>query len=217
MSTARNLLQKWLILQEPTNCKFFQKKFHVIEDYLTEEAATQIQERLVVLFPEQDEEIIRELASDTLSKLHPFVMYTQGQYQAVSDSVFTINNKTFSSPEISKLLKQSEYVFPHIVSTGVEMENYTLIHQHPLHRQVIREICKQVLIYGQALLINKLINDHGIRQILPLYPGEPDWKVQEGIRIFEIFGSLPEEHDLTITRQGTPNVANTSYGLLVAN
>lgn len=216
MSTAQNQLKKWLISQEPTKLQYFLKEKHVLKNFLTDTDREYIEEDLKSRFS-GNEQIIRRYIQKALDQVKPFVLYTMGQFQAINEEIFTINGFAFSSPEICRILKSSEFIFPHIISTGKEIEDYALYQTDSLHQQIIKEVCNRTNAIGQSILIENLSNEYGINQILPILPGEPGWERQQGIRIFEIFGSLPGEMGLTITRKGMTNIAYTSYGLIVAD
>lgn len=160
---------------------------------------------------------MHEMIEDTFNHLNPVILLTQGQFQSVNDKVFTVDGTVFSSWDVCHNLRRSEYVFPHIISSGPEIEEYALTHTDKMWRKIIRKVCAASNETGRAILINKLIEDYGIEQVLPIYPGEPGWALQEGLRIFDIFEKEATECGLGITKIGTPNVAYTCYGLMSGN
>ncbi len=160
---------------------------------------------------------IKALVNDTIKNIDPILMLTHGRFEAIDDTVFSIDNTVFSSKEVCQKLKEAEYVFPHVISSGKEIEDYALVNTDKLHRQIIRQVCVEANLKGQMICLERIKSLYDIKQIQPLFPGEKGWGLQGGIRIFDIFGDLLSQNNLFITDKGMPNVAYTCYGLYIAN
>lgn len=216
MCAVENQLKKWLISQEPIKNVDGACRKMLIKDYIGAQERDRLIRHTVSAFSGVSPAFIAELTDDALTHMHPLIMTARGQFQAVTEDVFTIDGVVFTSRKVCQTLRRAEYVFATIITTGKEIEDYTLVHVHPLHRKIIRYVCAESNKIGQRLLNSELCTRYAVRRLVQMYPGESDWEMQEGIRVFELFGDMIAKNRLSITEHGTPNVAYTSFGLSAA-
>lgn len=209
---AGSQLQKWLGSREPID-KYFTKKVYLYRNYLTESYTEPVRELLVSHYGSA----VNTRFDEILSHLNPFAVFTEAEFQMVTDKIFSLNGTVFAGSDVCETLRASKYVFPHIISSGKEIEDYTLDNTDRQSRRVIRELCRVANTAGRELMIQKLVDNYDVSELLPLFPGEPGWELQEGTRIFEIFQKETTDAGILITSKSLPNVAYTAYGLMIGN
>lgn len=211
MYVAGSQLRKWRGLREPIDA-LFKKQTFLSRRELPRESLEPARDVLIAQYGSH----INDSFDRVSAHLKPFMVYTEAEFQLVTDRIFKLNNVVFAGGDITRLLKSCTYVFPHIISSGREIEDYLLHHPSRENRLVANELCRISNSIARANMIDHLMQDYPIKDFLSLYPGEPGWEIQEGRRIFEIFEQETREAGLGVTSRGLPNVAYTAYGLMIS-
>ena len=205
-------LKKWLGSQEPID-KYFRKKVYYFRNYLTTEQTDPARNIVISRYGSSAGPIFDE----ALAHLNPFTVFTEAEFQQVTDTVFSLNGTVFTGSDVCETLRASTFVFPHIISSGKEIEEYALEETDSMSRRIVRELCRVANTAGRELMIQVLVDKYNITEMLALFPGEPGWELQEGNRIFEMFEKETDEAGIYVTSKGLPNVAYTAFGLMIGN
>lgn len=211
MYVAGSQLRRWRGLREPIDA-LFKKQTFLSRQTLTQESLEPARDVLVAQYGSH----INDSFDQVSAHLKPFVVYTEAEFQMVTYRVFKLNNVVFAGGDITRLLKSSSFVFPHIISSGREIEDFLLHHPSRENRLIANELCRISNSIARANMIDHLTREYPIKDFLALYPGEPGWEIQEGRRIFEIFDQETRDAGLGVTNRGLPNVAYTAYGLMIS-
>ena len=143
----------------------------------------------------------------------PKAMYYLAEAKAVNESQFTLDGIPFVSKVGVEKIKNFKYVFPNIVTAGVEIENYCLSRENILEQYIIMELCNFSCEFAKNAMIKDIKKRFGVELQDCIYPGEEGFLLDSGKRIFELFDDVEGKIGVTVSDMGLPTPHQTAYAI----
>jgi hypothetical protein len=143
--------------------------------------------------PPSIESAILELIEKVKDIVKPKILYKAVRVEDIHAGSVIIEGLEITSGTLSKNVKTGDTVFPHIITSGTEVESVDLSKDGYLKKlffDAIKEIALESAVdYFETLLKKK----HGFKIVSAVNPGTPDdWSVTQQPAFFSIFGNVEE-------------------------
>ncbi len=163
----------------------------------------------------QDAKIINSLIKSLQPVIQPKAVYRLCYIDSRKDSAITFGGICFTSRVMQVNLKQTERVFPFIVTAGRELEEasrdiHDLLHQYAL--DILKEnVLRQALAYLQTYLKET----YHLPKIAMMNPGSlPEWPITEQPRLFSLFGDVKQLIGVELTESYLMSPIKSISGLI---
>ncbi len=143
--------------------------------------------------PPSIEKSILELLEKVKHVVRPKILYKAANIEAKSDDSIRIGGVEITSAILRMNLKSGDIVFPHIITSGVEVESVDVSKDNYLKKLLfdgIKELALETAVnYFEKFLKEK----YGFETVSAVNPGAPsDWPVSRQQALFSIFGNVEE-------------------------
>ena len=146
----------------------------------------------------------------------PKAMYCVSEAKIINESQFTLDGVSFISKACVEKITNCRYVFPNIVTAGVEIENYCLTRENILEQYIIMELCNFSCQYAKDAMIRDIKKRFGLELKDCIYPGEEGFLLDSGKRIFDLFDDVKDKIGVTVSELGLPTPHQTAYAICFA-
>ena len=211
MSAAVSRLSAWHILHGHTKMNHC-IRITDIENRFDSDAFF---ERIHVKKDSKRAEKIIKVIEKAKDSIHPVAIYCPSEVVLLDESRFSVEGITFECQSVLNRLKGVGKVFPNIVSCGLEIEAYCKEQDRLLEQYVTMELCNYSCELARKAIFDDLKTNFGLNEMIEIFPGEEEWSLQDGIRIFEIFEEETKALGLEITDRGIPIPGRTAYGFII--
>lgn len=143
----------------------------------------------------------------------PKALYRVSEANIIDATHFTLDGVEFVSENGVERIKNSQYVFPNIVTAGTEIENYCLSKQNVLEQYIIMELCNFACQFAKDAMVRDIKTRFNVELTDCIYPGEEGFRLDSGKNIFELFENIEEQIGVTITDTGLPTPHRTAYSI----
>jgi len=142
---------------------------------------------------------IIKLSKEAELKAVPCLIYRKCRIQSRDISSVLIEGMRFSSKVLAENLKTAEYVFPHIVSCGIELELWSE-KVDDLFLNFCAEEIKSLALKETIIFFQKQIKDHCPKGISVMNPGSLfDWNISEQTMIYKLMEGSLRKNGIRIT------------------
>lgn len=140
-----------------------------------------------------DGKIIQELIESLQPVIQPKALYRLCYIDSRQDSTTTFGGVGFSSRVMQVNLKQTERVFPFIVTAGRELEEAARATSDVLHQYTLDILKETVLRQALEYVRTHLKEAYHLQNISMMNPGSlTDWPITEQPKLFSLFGDVKQ-------------------------
>jgi hypothetical protein len=143
----------------------------------------------------------------------PKVLYRLSEAKIIDDSHFMLDGVTFVSELGVEKIAKASYVFPNIVTAGIEIENYCLSRENVLDQYIIMELCNFACEFAREAMLRDMKKRFGVEIKDFIYPGEDGFRLESGKKIFDLFENVEKEIGVTVTEMGLTTPSRTAYAI----
>lgn len=143
--------------------------------------------------PPSIEKSILDLIERMKHVVRPKILYKASNIEAKSDNSIRIEGVEITSTILRMNLKGGDIVFPHIITSGTEVESVDISKDNYLKKLLfdgIKELALETAVnYFETFLKEK----YGFETVSAVNPGAPeDWPLTQQPALFSIFGNVEE-------------------------
>jgi hypothetical protein len=143
--------------------------------------------------PPSIEKSIIDLIERAKHVVRPKILYKTVYIEANNDNSIRIDGLEITSTILRMYLNDGDIVFPHIITSGIEVETVDIPKDNYLKKLLfdgIKELALETAVnYFETFLKEK----YGFKTVSAVNPGAPnDWPVSQQKELFSIFGNVEE-------------------------
>ncbi len=132
--------------------------------------------------------------------VRPKILYSTSNIEVKGDDSIWIEGVEITSNILRMSLKSDDIVFPHIITSGTEVESVVISRNDYLKKLLfdgIKELALEAAVnYFETFLKEK----YGFKTVSAINPGTPgDWPVSQQQTLFSIFGDVEKLIGVTLT------------------
>lgn len=164
------------------------------------------------------EGIARELAETAKKIAHPKAIYQISRVRVIDNATVEIDDITFTSRVLSKLLCNQDEAVPFIATAGKELDELPVPPRDML-RQFSLDAIKTVILVGAVDYLTEYIKEkYDIPRAALMNPGElPDFPIGQQRQLFALFGGEEKRIGVSLTEGGAMKPIKSRSGIIFAN
>jgi hypothetical protein len=148
----------------------------------------------------------------------PKAVYRPLVVKCLKDSSFQIDNTTFNSRVLGKVLEEGGTVFPYIVTIGPELDALNLSELDMLGRYRLDTVKSMVLMAAGRTFEEYLREKYPSRRLTHINPGElDDWPLPQQKLLFSLFEGVTEKLGVRLTDGCMIKPVKSRAGIYFAN
>ncbi|KNZ42353.1 hypothetical protein [Acetobacterium bakii] len=144
---------------------------------------------------------------------NPKVLYRVSEAKIIDANSFTLDGILFKSALVVDKIRKGGLIFPNIVTSGVEIENYCMTMNGMLEQYITMELCNSACRFAQDAMAEDVKRRYGTELVDCLYPGEEGFHLDYGKNLFDLFDDVEKTIGVTISETGLPTPSRTAYSI----
>jgi len=164
---------------------------------------------------EDDEEDFKEVYDTTISLMKP--VFYLGKENVVSNDghVLKLGTQEFKSRVVCVNLKDCDYVYPYVGTSGRAAYEYSLSLKDPLFNYWSDAICEMALISASVAFKKRIFELFGTENVFSVNPGSViDWPISEQAPLFDLLGNVFEKTGIILTDTFLMRPVKSGSGML---
>lgn len=148
---------------------------------------------------------------------NPKVLYRVVEAKIIDADHFYLADILFCSSVAVKKIRHGGLVIPNIVTSGLEIENYCRTKEKMIEQYITMELCNFACGFAQEAMKKDIKKRYDADVVDFIYPGEEDFHLDSGKRLFEFFDGFEEKIGVTLSETGLPTPSRTAYSISFGN
>jgi len=148
----------------------------------------------------EDAQRVRDLLKEAKKVGHPRGMYHVAYIDKKGENEVTIEGITFNSKVLRTNLEDIYRVFPFVVTSGKELEEWSNQFEDMLETFWVAEIKEWALKQAMHYMLENLKEKFHLDKVAAMNPGSlPDWPMEEQKKLFVLLGNPEREVGVKLT------------------
>lgn len=148
---------------------------------------------------------------------NPKVLYRVSEAKIIDADQFYLDDILFCSSVTVEKIRHGGLIIPNIVTSGLEIENYCRTKEKMLEQYITMELCNFACGFAQEAMKKDIKKRYDADLVDCIYPGEEDFHLDSGKRLFELFDGFEEKIGVTLSETGLPTPSRTAYAISFGN
>jgi len=164
------------------------------------------------------EGLIRELADEACKIARPRAVYQLSCSRVIDNTTVEIDDITFTSKILSRLLENQVMVVPFIATIGKELDDMTVPPRDMMRSFCLDAVKIVVLVSAVDYLTEYIKEKHEMPRAALMNPGElEDWPITEQRPLFALFGGAEKRIGVSLTAGGAMKPIKSRSGIVFPN
>ena len=164
--------------------------------------------------PPSIEKSILDLIERVKHVVSPKILYKVSNIEVKNDSPVRIEGVEITSSILRMNMKNGDTVFPHIITSGIEVESVDISKDNYLKKLLFDGIKELVLESAVNYFEVFLKEKYGFKTVSAVNPGAPvDWPVSQQPALFSIFGNVEELIGVRLTENNMMDPIKSLSGI----